>query len=199
METVSVCPIDDTTIRSVKTGVRYIESGGLPCGIQWRPPPSLTSVRRMKIDRHSSGEKVKPVIYIFSGLKRTNIVSEYMICASFGGGRNTDLQIIRHGCLTAVQYTGEISRPGVVSMAANISSSFIFMDDNVRPHRAHPGNSMLQEEVMGRMVWLMSFSDFNSKEHFWEAVQRVVMVIQQLINSRNLPLCRSGQGNLKLG
>ncbi|GFW69575.1 transposable element Tcb2 transposase [Trichonephila clavipes] len=66
------------------------------------------------------------------------------------GGR-TDLHIIRNGTLTGRRYADEILRPHVIPYGGAIGDSFVFQDDNARPHRARLVENMLEAETIQRM------------------------------------------------
>ncbi|GFW49801.1 transposable element Tcb2 transposase [Trichonephila clavipes] len=67
------------------------------------------------------------------------------------GGR-TDLHIIRNGTLTGRRYVDEILRL-CHPYAVAIGNSFVFQDDNDRPHRARLVENMLEAETIQRMEW----------------------------------------------
>ncbi|GFY32231.1 transposable element Tcb2 transposase [Trichonephila clavipes] len=53
-----------------------------------------------------------------------------------------------------------------------IGDSFVFQDDNARPHRARLVENMLQAETIQRMEWPACSSDLNSIEHAWDMLGR---------------------------
>ncbi|GFX16338.1 transposable element Tcb2 transposase [Trichonephila clavipes] len=87
------------------------------------------------------------------------------------GGR-TDLQIIRNGTLTGRRYADEILRPHVIPYPGAIVDSFVFQDDNARPHRAHLVENMLEAETIQRMELPACSPDLNPIEHVWDMLRR---------------------------
>ncbi|GFX43298.1 transposable element Tcb2 transposase [Trichonephila clavipes] len=87
------------------------------------------------------------------------------------GGR-TDLQIIRNGTLTGRRYADEILRPHVIPYPGAIGDSFVFQDDNARPHRAHLVENMLEAETIQRMELPACSPDLNPIEHVWDMLRR---------------------------
>ncbi|GFU99339.1 transposable element Tcb2 transposase [Trichonephila clavipes] len=60
----------------------------------------------------------------------------WMVWGGISIGGRTDLHIIWNGTLTGQRYADEILRPLVIPYAGAIGDSFVFQDDNARPHRA---------------------------------------------------------------
>ncbi|GFT77416.1 transposable element Tcb2 transposase [Trichonephila clavipes] len=75
----------------------------------------------------------------------------WMVWGGISIGGRTDLHIIRNGTLTGRRYADEILRPYVIPYAVVIGDSFVFQDDNARPHRARLVENMLEAETIQRM------------------------------------------------
>ncbi|GFW27729.1 transposable element Tcb2 transposase [Trichonephila clavipes] len=68
----------------------------------------------------------------------------WMVWGGISIGGRTDLHIIRNGTLMGRRYADEILRPHVIPYAGAIGDSFVFQDDNARPHRARLVENMLE-------------------------------------------------------
>ncbi|GFY28863.1 transposable element Tcb2 transposase [Trichonephila clavipes] len=95
-----------------------------------------------------------------------------MVWGGISIGGRTDLHIIRKGTLTGRRYADEILRPHVIPYAGAIRDSFVFQDDNSRPHRARLVENMLEAETIQRMEWLACSPDLNPIEHVWDMLGR---------------------------
>ncbi|GFS81381.1 zygotic DNA replication licensing factor mcm6 [Trichonephila clavipes] len=88
-----------------------------------------------------------------------------MVWGGISIGGRTDLHIIRNGTLTGRRYADEILRPHVIPYAGAIRDSFVFQDDNGRPHRARLVENMLEAETIQRMECPTCSPDLNPIEH----------------------------------
>ncbi|GFV94791.1 transposable element Tcb2 transposase [Trichonephila clavipes] len=71
-----------------------------------------------------------------------------MVWGGISIGGRTDLYIIRNGTLTGRRYADEILRPHVTLYVGGIKDSFLFQNDNARPHRARLVENMLEAETI---------------------------------------------------
>ncbi|GFS88916.1 transposable element Tcb2 transposase [Trichonephila clavipes] len=76
----------------------------------------------------------------------------WMVWGGISIGGRTDLHIIWNGTLTGRRYADEILRPHVIPYAGAIGDSFVFQDDNARPHRVRLVENMLKAETIQRTL-----------------------------------------------
>ncbi|GFU27506.1 transposable element Tcb2 transposase [Trichonephila clavipes] len=107
----------------------------------------------------------------------------------------TDLHIIRNGTLTGRRYADEILRLHVIPYAGAIGDSFVFQDDNARPHRARLVENMLEAETTQRMEWPAYSPDLNPIEHVLDMLGRRIAARPRqpaTVETRRLHFLRSG-------
>ncbi|GFX08857.1 transposable element Tcb2 transposase [Trichonephila clavipes] len=89
-----------------------------------------------------------------------------MVWGGISVGGRTDLHIIRNGTLMGRRYADELLRPYVIPYAVAIGDSFVFQDDNSRPHRARLVENMLEAEIIQRREWPACSPDLNQSSMF---------------------------------
>ncbi|GFU52500.1 transposable element Tcb1 transposase [Trichonephila clavipes] len=96
----------------------------------------------------------------------------WMVWGGISIGGRTDLHIIRNGTLTGRRYADEILRPHVIPYAGAFGDSFVFQDDNARPHRSRLVENMLEAETIQRMESPACSPGLNPIEHVWDMLGR---------------------------
>ncbi|GFU63130.1 transposable element Tcb1 transposase [Trichonephila clavipes] len=94
-------------------------------------------------------------------------------------GSRTDLHV------QSVTMTGHIYRDVILEQHVRLfrgamGVEFLFMDDNVRPHRANIVDECLQSEDITRMDWSAYSPDLNPMEHVWDMLNRRISARQHL-------------------
>ncbi|GFS47027.1 transposable element Tc3 transposase [Trichonephila clavipes] len=74
------------------------------------------------------------------------------------------------GSVTAQRYKDDIFEPRVRLFRGAIGQDFIFMDDNVKPHRANLVEVFLEEESIFWVEWPAKSPDLNPIEHIWDTI-----------------------------
>ncbi|KAF2880002.1 hypothetical protein ILUMI_26162 [Ignelater luminosus] len=84
-------------------------------------------------------------------------------------------QVVSEGnIINAARYKKRRLLPIVVPFAQNLGDDFIFVDDNVRPHRAELVKNFLQEHQITRMAWSAWSLDSSLIEHVWDKLKRLL-------------------------
>ncbi|UYV60406.1 hypothetical protein LAZ67_1001055 [Cordylochernes scorpioides] len=82
---------------------------------------------------------------------------------------HSTLHVFDGGTLTSQRYRDEILDPYVRFFRGGVGTSFIFMDDNARPHRALVVDEYLESEGIQKMEWPARSPD-HLVEHVWDAL-----------------------------
>ncbi|GFV36284.1 transposable element Tcb2 transposase [Trichonephila clavipes] len=98
----------------------------------------------------------------------------WMVWGGISIGGRTDLQIIRNGTLTGRRYADEILRPHVIHYGGAIGESFVFQDDNARPHRARLVENLLEAKTIQLMDQPACSPDLNPIKHVWYMFGRCI-------------------------
>ena len=97
-----------------------------------------------------------------------------MVWAGISLGYRADLHIFNILSVTAVRYRDEFLEFIVWLYAAAVGPSFVFMDDNARPHTAAFVDDYVESEGIARMAWPAYLFDLNPIENIWDALSRAV-------------------------
>ncbi|GFW22673.1 transposable element Tc3 transposase [Trichonephila clavipes] len=97
--------------------------------------------------------------------------AEWLVWGGIILGSRTDLDV------QSVTMTGHIYRDVILEQHVPLfrgamCAEFLFIDDNVRPHRANLVNECLQSEDITRMDWPAYSPDLNPIEHVWDMFSR---------------------------
>jgi transposase len=84
-----------------------------------------------------------------------------MIWAGISFEAHTDLVFVDNGAMTAHRYILEYIEPYVVPNAPFIGDSFLFMDNNTRPHMARIVVRYLEQVGIRRLPWSANSPDLN--------------------------------------
>ncbi|GFV63615.1 transposable element Tc3 transposase [Trichonephila clavipes] len=74
--------------------------------------------------------------------------------------------------MTGYIYRDVILEQHVGFFRGAMGAEFLFMDDNVRPHRANIVDECLRSEDITRMDWSVYSPDLNPTEHVWDMLGR---------------------------
>ncbi|GFU05057.1 transposable element Tcb2 transposase [Trichonephila clavipes] len=114
--------------------------------------PRHRAARRRWAAEHGDWEQHDWSQVLFTNESRFSLErAGWVVWGGISIGGRTDLHIIRNGTLTGRRYADEIRRPHVIPYAGAIGDSFVFQDDNARPHRARLIENMLEAETIQRM------------------------------------------------
>lgn len=84
-----------------------------------------------------------------------------MVWAGISLAYCTDLHIFEQGSVTAAEYWDEVLEPIVRLYAAAIGPTFVLIDYNTCPHRAHIVDDYLESEGITRIAWPAYSPDLN--------------------------------------
>ncbi|GFY19887.1 transposable element Tcb1 transposase [Trichonephila clavipes] len=107
--------------------------------------------------------------------------------SSPGFGNDSKMMVINDLHVQSVAMTGHSYQYVILEQHVHfflfrgaMGTEFLFMDDNVRPHRANIVNECLRSEDITRMDWPAYSPDLNPIEHVWNMLGRQIATRQPL-------------------
>ncbi|GFX11004.1 transposable element Tc1 transposase [Trichonephila clavipes] len=99
----------------------------------------------------------------------------------------TELHLFDRGSVNGDSYCEEVLLQHVRLIRGVIGPDFIFMDDNVRPHRTLAVEELLESEGITRLDWPAYSTDLNPIEHVWDALgKRIAARLHHPENTQQL-------------
>lgn len=86
----------------------------------------------------------------------------------------TRLYVVSELAMTGVEYRDEILEPVLVSCAENAEKDFMFMDDNVGPHKGRIVTQYLENHGIQRMNWPEKSPDLSPIGYGWNMMVRSI-------------------------
>ena len=96
-----------------------------------------------------------------------NVISMTQACwwAGIMDNDGTPLNIFKRGNVTLEQYCRDIIHDHVCPFRGAINLNFLFMDDNVRPHRNTETPNTLEKVDINCIQWLAHYLDLSTIVH----------------------------------